>query len=176
MANTLLIAAAAGAVAYFGFYKPKQDKKKRAQEEANEPPLKPRILFNELCHWEIPDAWWTDVGHHKFAAILENNLAGATTWDEKKAKLLEKGTFPGPLNSRVMAHTILEGETTPACPLPAVDSDIYNPPPTLTEQQTMMNNLFAHMVSHVEASGLVFIGSQGTRVEFPVPLDVPEGG
>lgn len=174
MANALLVAGAAAAIGYYGFIKPRQEKKKKAAAASQAPPppvAQPRIQFSELCHWQIPDAWWTDVGAPKFTAILERELAGLPTWEAKLTK------FQSPtLNSQVVAHEILEGQGTDACPFPPANADVFNPPPTLTEQQRVMNNLFAHMINHVDASFGLFIQSQGTRIQFPVILAVPEEG
>ena len=167
MANTLLLGALAAGVAYFGFIKPAQARKRAGAEGGGGGGGGlPRILFSEGCEWEIPDAWWTDVGAHKFAGILENKLAGAETWPEK----LELMKTPA-LNSHLVAHEVLQGETTSTCPLPAVDADVFNVIPGLTEKQELMNNLFAHMINHVEASLAAFAKSAGTKVQFPVPLD-----
>jgi hypothetical protein len=164
MANTLALAGAAAAVVYFGFIKPKRARERAAAEESDGPTV-PRILFTTECEWDIPDAWWTDVGSPKFAGILEGTLADAPTWEGKKIILGSPA-----MNSHLVAHKVLQGETPEGCPLPAVDADVFNPPVGLTRPQELMINLFAHMINHVEASLVRFVQSEGTIVEFPVPL------
>jgi hypothetical protein len=162
MANLLLLGTAAAAAFYFGYLKPKRDRSRSSSNGSGSVLSVPRIVFTTDCEWDIPDAWWTEVANPRFTTILENTLGGSDTWDAKKAKLAT-------INSHVLAHQLLEGQVPADCPLPAANADVFNPPSALREE--LMYNLFAHVISHVEASLIKFAQSQGTIVEFPIQLE-----